>query len=63
MLNLLAETKKKNFSEQKQAYMKYRKVKIEFFCSEENMADPFTKNLSNGPFESLTPSYVYHELD
>ena len=29
-------------------------VKIQFFCSEENLADPFTKNLSNGPFESLT---------
>ena len=28
----------------------YGIVKIKFFCSEENMADPFTKNLSNGPF-------------
>ena len=28
-------------------------VKIQYFCSEGNVADPFIKNLSNGPFKSL----------
>ena len=36
-------------------------VKINFFRSEENMEDLFTKNLSNGPFESFTSRYVNHE--
>ena len=26
-------------------------VEIQFFWSEENLADPFTNNLINGPFE------------
>ena len=38
-------------------------VKIKFVCLEEKLADPFTKNLSNGPFESLTLLYVNCEQD
>ena len=30
-------------------YVEYGTVKIQFVHSEENLADPFTKNLSNGP--------------
>ena len=37
------------------------KLKIQFFRSEEHTAHPFTNNLSNGPFESLTSGYVYRE--
>ena len=36
-------------------------IKIKFVSSEENMAYPFTKNLSNGQFESLTSRYVKSE--
>ena len=32
-------------------YVEYRTVKIQFLCSEENLADPFTENLSDIPFE------------
>ena len=35
-------------------YFEYGTVKIQFIYPEENMADPFTKNLSNVPFEFLT---------
>ena len=35
-------------------YVEYRTVKIQFFHSKENLADPFTNNLSNGTFGSLT---------
>ena len=38
-------------------------VKIQLFRSEENVADPFTKKLSNGPFESLASRYVNREYD
>ena len=31
-------------------YIEDGTLKIKFFRSEENMVDPFTKNLSNGPF-------------
>ena len=31
-------------------YVEVGTVKIKFFHSEENLADKFTKNLSNGPF-------------
>ena len=34
-------------------------VKIQFVRSEENTADPFTKELSNGTFELLTSRYVH----
>ena len=34
-----------------QYYVKKEEVNIQFFHSEANIADPFTKNLSNGPFE------------
>ena len=36
-------------------------VKIKFGPFEENMADSFTNNLSNGPFESITSRYVNRE--
>ena len=36
-------------------------VKIQSVCLEENMADPYTNNLSNGPFEFLTSRYVHPE--
>ena len=42
-------------------YVEDRTVEIYFFRSEENMAYPFTKKLSNGPFGSLTSSYVHRE--
>ena len=42
-------------------YVEDGTVKIEFVRSEENLADPFTKNLSNGPFEYLTSRYVHRE--
>ena len=32
-------------------YIEGEIVKIQFLRSEENLADPFTKNLSNRPFE------------
>ena len=31
-------------------YIEYRTVKINFFFSEENLADPFKKKISNGTF-------------
>ena len=31
-------------------YIEYGTVKIQFVRSEENLADPFTKDLINGPF-------------
>ena len=42
-------------------YIKDVTVKIQFSRSEENLADQFTKNLSNGNFQFLTSRYVYHE--
>ena len=30
-------------------------------CSEENLADPFTKNLGNGELHFVTAGCVYHE--
>ena len=36
-------------------------LKIHFLCSEENLTDSFTKNLSDGTFESITSRYVYRE--
>ena len=42
-------------------YVEYGTVKTQFVHSEENLADSFTKNLNNGPFESLTSRYVQHE--
>ena len=33
-------------------------VKIQFVRSEENLADPFTNNLSNGPFHSLIAGHI-----
>ena len=50
--------KKKNFGEQKQVRVKDGTVKIQLVRSEENVADPFTEKLSNGPFESLASRYV-----
>ena len=40
-------------------YVEDGTVKIKFFRSEESMADPFTNNLSNGPFKFLTSRYVH----
>ena len=37
-------------------------MKSQLVCSEENMPDPFTKKLSNGPLEYLTSRYVHREL-
>ena len=59
MLSMLAETKKRNFGDQKQVYIKDGAVKIQYVRSEENMADTFKKNLITGPFESLTSRYVH----
>ena len=42
-------------------YFQYRTVKIQFVPSEENLAYPFTKNLSNGQFEFLASRYVHRE--
>ena len=42
-------------------YIKDRTAKYKFLCSEENLADPFTKNLINRPFELLTARYVHLE--
>ena len=42
-------------------YVEDRIVKIKIFRSEYNMADQFTNNLSNGPFESLTSRYINSE--
>ena len=42
-------------------YVEGRAVKINFFCSEENMADSFKNNRSNGTFESITSRYLHHE--
>ena len=53
MLRMLAETKKKNFGEQKQVYVKSGTVKTQFFRSNEIMTDPFTNKLSITSFESL----------
>ena len=44
-------------------YVEDETVKNQFVSSKENMADPFTKNLSNGPFESLTSRYIHCEYD
>ena len=38
-----------------------RTVKIQFFCSEENLTAPYTNNLSNGKFEFLTLRYAHRE--
>ena len=38
-------------------------VKIQFYRSEENMEYPLKKNLSNGPFESITSRYVHYKKD
>ena len=35
-------------------YVEYITLKVQFFHSEENLTDPFAKNLSNGPFYFLT---------
>ena len=40
-------------------YIEDRTVKIVFFGSEENLADPFTKNLINGKFHLITAVYLY----
>ena len=40
-------------------YVEGGTVKIQIFRSEENMADPFTKNLGNGPLEFLTSRYAH----
>ena len=42
-------------------YFEAGTVKTKSVHSEENMADPFTKNLSNGPFKFLTSRYVHRE--
>ena len=42
-------------------YFEDRTVKIQFVRSEENMIDPFKKNLSNGLFKSPTSRYVHRE--
>ena len=42
-------------------YVEDETVKFVFFRSEGNMADTFIKNLSNGPFKSLTSRYVHRE--
>ena len=42
-------------------YIEDGTVKLESSRSEKNMADPFTKNLSNGPIESLISMYVNSE--
>ena len=39
-------------------YVEDGTVKIQFVRSEENTADPLTKNLSDGLFESLTSRYA-----
>ena len=39
-------------------YVEDGTVKFKFVCSEGSMLDPFTNNLSNVPFESLTSRYV-----
>ena len=44
-------------------YVEYEKFKIKIFCSEENLVYPFTKKLSNGPFEFITSRYVHCEKD
>ena len=42
-------------------YVEDRELKIQFFRSEENLADPFIKNLRNGTFEFLTARYIHRE--
>ena len=42
-------------------YIEEVTAKNQFVRSEENLADPFIKNLSNGPFESLISRYVHPE--
>ena len=42
-------------------YVNYGIVEIRFFHSKENLADPFTNNLINVTFESLTSRYVHRE--
>ena len=42
-------------------YVEYIIVKNQFFCSEENLGGPLTKNRSDGTFESITSRYVYRE--
>ena len=44
-----------------QDYVEYRTFKIQFVHSEVNLADTFTKSLSNGPFLSLISRYVHCE--
>ena len=44
-------------------YIEDGALKIQFFHSKENMADPFTKNLSNSLFESLTQRYAQGDSD
>ena len=44
-----------------QEYTEYGTVKVQFVCSEENITEIFTKNLSNGTFESITTRYVHRE--
>ena len=39
-------------------YIEDGTVKNKYVCLEENIVDPFTKNLSNGSFQSLTQRYV-----
>ena len=56
---MLTETKKKNFGDQKQVYVKHGKVKIQLVRSEAYMEDPFTKNLGSRPFGFLTSRYIH----
>ena len=42
-------------------YVEDGTIQIQFVRSEENLADPFTNNISNGQFEFLTSRYVHHE--
>ena len=44
-----------------QYYVEDGTVKNQKICSEENLTDTFTKDLSNGPFQSLTSRYIHHE--
>ena len=43
-----------------QDYVKDGTAKIKIFRSKENLADPFTKNLCNGSFQSLVAGYANH---
>ena len=53
MLSTLEETKKRNFFEQKQMYVKYGGDEFKFVCLENNMVNLISEKIHFGTFQVL----------